>query len=142
MSKKTVTRLLILFLAMLPCCFFGFWYAVAASSNEGSPALAVEWRDHLAQFPDPVAARANDPEVIVLRFENGEWVFGRTQSSHGIWRQGRGTMVVRDSSGRTRAFFGHVCGSGHLAPFNPDLPDLAEFYEQLRKNKFTEHPLP
>src|SRR5262249_23209580 len=48
-------------LLALPCVFFGLWFAAAASNNSGSPALAAEWRDHLAQFPDPDTARAADP---------------------------------------------------------------------------------
>jgi hypothetical protein len=116
-------------------------FAVSAGSSLGSPELAAEWRDHLAQYPDPDTASAADPEVIVLRFRNGEWVFGRSQNSHGVWYRGGGTVVVRDSSGQTRAFFGHVCGGGQLGIGSPDLPSLAEFYKQMAEAGFAEHPL-
>lgn len=125
----------------VPCGFFGFWAAAAGGSSAGSPELAAEWRDHLAQFPTPDAAAAADPEVIVLRFPNGEWAFGRAQSSHGMWVRGGGTMVIRDSTGRTRAFFGHVCGWGHLSDFSSSLWNLEEYYEHLTKTGFTEHQL-
>ena len=128
-------------LLVLPCGFFGFWYAALAGSSSGSPDLAAEWRDHLAQYPDPDAAHAADPEVIVLRFRNGEWVFGRSQNSHGIWYRGGGTVVVRDSTGRTRAFFGHVCGGGQLGIGYPELPSLGDFYKRLVGSGFAEHSL-
>lgn len=121
---------------------FILWVAAAwyGSNDSGSPELAEEWRVHLMQFADPNTAKASDPEIIVLRFRNGEWVFGRSQSSHGIWRQGGGTIVVRDSSGQTRAFFGHVCGEGHLAFGNPPLPSLAEYYREMTYgSRFTEY---
>jgi hypothetical protein len=128
-------------LLLLPCGFFGFWWAVSAGSSSGSPALAAEWRDHLARFPDPDAAKAADPQVVVVRCRNGEWAFGRSQNSHGIWYRGGGTVVIRDSAGRTRAFFGHVCGGGHLGVGPVEPPSLAELYKQLAESGFAEHPL-
>jgi hypothetical protein len=121
--------------------FIAFWFAVSTGSDSGSPALAAEWRDHLAQFNGPDAARAADPAVVVVRCKNGDWAFGRSQDSHGIWRRGGGTVVIRDSGGRTRAFFGHVCGGGHLGIGPAEPLSLADFYEQLVKSGFTEHPL-
>ena len=129
-------------LALLPCGFFGLWFAASTGSSKGSPALAAEWRDHLASFPDPDAARAADPEVIVIRFRDGGWVFGRSQNSHGIWYRGGGTVVVRDSAGRTRAFFGHVCGGGQLGIGYPDLPNLAAFDKEMTESGFKEHSFP
>ncbi|WP_162660593.1 hypothetical protein [Tuwongella immobilis] len=126
---------------LLPCGFFGLWMAAASGSDRGSPALAAEWRDQLAQFPDPDSAKAADPSMIVVRCENGDWVFGRTQSSHGVWLRGGGTVVMRDSGGRIRAFFGHVCGGDYLPGSFGRLPDLAAFYAAVVTDGFVEHPL-
>ena len=99
-------------LAAIPCGFFGLWFAASAGTDRGSPTLAAEWRDHLARFDGPDDAVAADPEIAAMRFSNGEWALVKAQDSHGIWRRGGGTVVVRDSGGRTRVFFGHVCGAG------------------------------
>lgn len=133
-------------LLALPCGLFGFYASLEGGSSRGSPALAAEWRDRLSQYLDPEAARAGDPEVVVLGFTNGEWVFGRSQSSHGMWHRGGGTVVVRDSRGRTRAFFGHVCGWGQLGVASSEfsqLPSLAEFYKRMAEEGggFAEHAL-
>jgi hypothetical protein len=126
---------------VLLCGFVGFWFAASVGSSSGSPALAAEWRDHLAQYPDPKSASAADPEVIVLRCRNGEWAFGLSKNSHGIWYRGGGTVVVRDNTGQTRAFFGHVCGGGHLGLGPVEPSSLAEFYTRLVESGFREHPL-
>lgn len=134
----------LLVLAALGCLiivgFFGFYWAASAGSSRGSPELAAEWRDHLAQFDSPEAATAADPDIIVYRFANGEWVFGRAANSHGIWHRGGGTIVVKDSSGQIRAFFGHVCGSGILGPGVSDLEQSPEsWYERMTETSFQEH---
>src|SRR5262245_2482643 len=96
-------------LLILPCGCYGLWVAVSVSNNSGSPELAADWRAALLAAAGPDEAAAADPDVVVLRFPNGEWVFGKSRNSHGIWRRGGGTLVVRDSRGRVRAFFGHMC---------------------------------
>jgi hypothetical protein len=80
--------------------------------GKGSPAYAAKWRARLHPLSDPDAARATHPEIEVLRFGNGEWVIGVSDDSHAShWG---GTVVVKDSTGQVRAFFGHVCGSRFL----------------------------
>ena len=145
MRQRTVIRWALFGCAgllALPCGFFGFWFAVEAGSDGGSPALAAEWQGQLAQYPDPVAARSADPEVLVVRCRNGEWAFGRSKDSHGVWRRGGGTLVVRDSTGRTRAFFGHVCGGNDLGELTTAPATLAAYYDGLAVMWFIEHPLP
>ncbi len=140
--RRRLLRWLLLAAAVvcvIPCGFFGFWMAAEAGSDSGSPNLAEEWRDEFAPFDDPSEAVAHDPGIILMRFRNGEWVFGRSQNSHGIWLRGGGTVVVKDSKGQTRAFFGHVCGGGHLGIGHPDLPNLEAFYKQLRESGFQEY---
>jgi hypothetical protein len=51
-------------------------------------------------------------DLTLLTFTNGDWVVLNTANSHGNpWG---GTMITRDSTGRTRVFFGHVCGGETL----------------------------
>jgi hypothetical protein len=52
---------------------------------------------------------ARNPDWFAVRCVNGEWVFGHGINSHGL-HPGHGTLVLRDSRGRVRIFFGHVCG--------------------------------
>jgi hypothetical protein len=60
-------------------------------------------------IPDPETATQLHSDWAAVRFKNGEWVFGHGINSHGF-RVGRGTLVLKDSRGRIRIFFGHVCG--------------------------------
>src|SRR5262245_25362583 len=123
--------------------FFVLWAAASGGSDRGSPELAAEWRAALLAAPGPDEAAATDPDVVVLRFANGEWAFGKSQSSHGAWRRGGGTLVIRDSRGHVRAFFGHMCGSrymdGALRTSNPS-PDA--FYVRVLKDVRTEYHFP
>jgi hypothetical protein len=101
---------------------FSTW---AFGLGKGSPAYAEKWRARLQPLADPDAARATYPEVEVLRFGNGEWVIGVSDDSHAShWG---GTVVVKDSTGRLRAFFGHVCGPRFLERLQ-DTTSLANFY--------------
>jgi hypothetical protein len=65
------------------------------------------------------------------KFDNGQWVFGVCRDSHSS-RHG-GTVVVKDSRGDVRVFFGHVCGALQLSmPINEEeVEDLDGFYEFL-----------
>src|SRR5262249_30232056 len=81
--------------------------------GEGSPAFRETWRARLRPLADPDAAAALYPDVEVVRFAGGEWVIGVSDDSHAsAWG---GTVVVKDSTGRVRAFFGHVCGPRFLS---------------------------
>jgi hypothetical protein len=47
--------------------------------------------------------------LTLLTFSNDNWLVMRCSNSHGTpWG---GTVVTRDSTAKTRVFFGHVCGS-------------------------------
>lgn len=111
--------------------FFALWVAASFGSDRGSPELASEWRQMLSEFDDPDAATAADGRVWAIRCENGEWMFGIAQGSHGIWRRGGGTVVTKDSNGDLRSYRGHVCwpiGS----PFRGGSTEsLAEVYEGI-----------
>src|SRR5215218_10203954 len=108
MAKRRRVLLLVLGLtgiAAIPCGLFGVFWVASAGSDRGSPSLAAEWKADLLAAAGPDDAAARDPEVVVLRFADGGWAFGKAQDSHGVWRRGGGTLVVRDSRGRVRAFF-------------------------------------
>ena len=51
-------------------------------------------------------------ELTLLTFTNGSWIVLNSADSHSNpWG---GTIVTRDSTDKTRVFFGHVCGSETL----------------------------
>jgi hypothetical protein len=107
----------------------------------GSPELAAHWRSELVGYGNPEAAQSARPEVVGKRFPNGEWAFGMDRDSH-AYRDG-GTVVIKDSTGRVRVFFGHVCGSilpGVLNRAN----SLDEVYQdqQWRVFQFAEYHFP
>lgn len=145
MKKRTKSILIatpFILILLAPVCFFGFWILAAGGSNSGSPELAAEWRDDLATYFTPEAATADNPEIEHVTFSNGDWLIGRAQDSHGMWRRGGGTVVIRDSRGATRVFFGHVCGSGFLSWGFGEHVDLDSFYGRVTENGFKEYKLP
>jgi hypothetical protein len=143
MTRRNKLRLVLaggLLLVGCPCGFFGWWFAVSFGSDSGSPKLAEEWRATLVPIHDPDEAAARVPHVQIIRFPDGEWVVGLSANSHGIWVRGGGTVVVKDSRGQVRAFFGHVCGSGMLKGAFGSTKSLDEFYKQLEgSGTFVEH---
>jgi hypothetical protein len=125
-----------------PCGFFVLLVALFGVNNEGSPTLAAEWREDLARFDGPDDAAAADPEVVAMRFPDGCWALVKGQNSHGGWIRGGGTVVVRDSTGRTRFFSGHVCGRGRSCFGHGGFRSLDELYKYLAESRFKERPLP
>ena len=114
-TKVVLIALPILVVIGVPMTFFAFWFAVSAGTDAGSPDLAREWRDELNKYKSVREAIDADPAVEAVAFDTGQWVFGRAQSSHGIWLRGGGTLVVKDSNGEIHAFLGgHVCGNRYL----------------------------
>jgi hypothetical protein len=105
-----------------------------SATAKGSPEYAAQWRDALTQFSDPDHAAAKHPEVSVQRFHNGEWVFGVCRDSHS--HADGGTIVVKDSNGKVRAFFGHVCGGGFLDGRMALTHSLSEFYQFFETGQF------
>ncbi len=97
--------------------------------GEGSPEYARQWGRVLRGIPDPESAKASVSEISVKRFENGEWIIGISYDSHAS--PAGGTIVLRDSTGRVRAFFGHVCGPApdFLKNALADTTSLADVYD-------------
>jgi len=111
--------------------FFGLWFASSAGSDRGSPKLASEWIHQLSEFADPDAAADSNERVWVIHCENGEWMFGLAQGSHGIWRRGGGTVVTKDSNGDIRSYRGHVCWSSGTPFRGCSTDDLGILYQAI-----------
>jgi hypothetical protein len=95
--------------------------------GEGSTSYARMWRERFESIEDPETAQAKFDEVIVKRFQNGEWIFGVCADSHSSIHGG--TVVVKDSRGNTHVYFGHVCGPKALEIALGPLRSLDGFYE-------------
>ena len=144
--RRPLLRLAIVLGAVLliPGVCLAVLRVVFAVNDRGSPELAAEWKAELSQYRTPEEAQAKSRDIIVLRFgdDAGGWVFGRCQDSHGAWRRGGGTVVVKDSKGQVRAFFGHVCGAGNLGAAWEQW-SLEDFYKKtLGEGRFVEHHFP
>ena len=142
-SLSTVRRLLalLLFMTMAPClCCLGgvlvrkaYVHAFVFTAEdrafhrdrrdgrhqyqEGLPSAARKLIADMGPFDEPDAAVVAHPDWFGHRFPNGEWIFGYGHDSHGLTAAG-GTLVIKDSRGRTRVFFGHVCGTNASFPWN------------------------
>ncbi len=81
--------------------------------GEGSEKYAIEWTEKFKPLDSIESAQKKYPDIKSYIFENGDWVFGICKDSHSS-SQG-GTIVIKESSGKIRCFFGHVCGSGYLS---------------------------
>ena len=139
-KKIVLAGLLAFFLvASVPVGFFIFFVAASSGHDQGSPKLAALWRDTLDKYNTPDEAAKHVHNLQVASFDNGQWAFGLAQNSHGAWLRGNGTIVVKDSQGNTRAFFGHVCGPSWLKRSLSNNTDLDAFYAKLKDRDFVEH---
>ena len=108
---------------------------LATVHNEGSPSLAMKWRNFFLAQPNPDVAVSRSEDVFVVHFPSGEWIMGLAQESHGIWPPGGGTVVLKDSNGQVRAFFGHVCGGGDALRYDTrTVSNLASYYRYLQSD--------
>ncbi|MBL9147318.1 MAG: hypothetical protein JNM94_01355 [Phycisphaerae bacterium] len=125
-------------LLALPVAAVAFVAVGMAKNDRGSLSTAREFARRLATVsPDgsPLPAGAT-----LHRFGEREWVVVLSRTSHGLPFNGGGTLVFRASDGTTRAFGGHVCGSGFEVGLLDGAPSLEEFVAALRRNRFTELP--
>ncbi len=104
-----------------------------AGMGAGSVAHANVWRERFQQVGDPDAARKAFAGIVAKRFSGGEWVFGVSEDSHASPEGG--TIVLKDSRGRVRAFFGHVCGPRYLEGVLLSAETLDGVYEELQTGK-------
>lgn len=144
MSRRRFVIICVSFFGALTLAVGGFafyMYLAMGISDRGSTRLATEWRAKLRAFPSYEQAKQHDPEIQGRQFRNGEWVFGYARDSHDLWHRGGGTLVVRDSRGNMRVFFGHVCGPEPYFFSNPQTRNLDEFYGDLRMWGFIEQQI-
>jgi hypothetical protein len=107
-------------------------------NNKGSRELALNWRNELTALADPESAAVRNNGITTRRYSNGEWVMGKCQNSHSD-ADGGGTVVLKDSRGEIRIYFGHVCGKGALSALFRGGSDLNSLYEYMRNDcQFTE----
>jgi hypothetical protein len=116
----------------------GFVYYQGGS---GSMAEAQRLRPVVEAMPPPSASavyyRAGAVGVV---FPSGEWVVGVVKDSHGMYSRlkGGGTVVLKDSRGRVRCFFGHVCGSGNIGQEAPGVFDSLDAHDAYLAKQFVE----
>jgi hypothetical protein len=136
-------RTALVLVLLLPLTGLGWiLWLIYRPSGVGSPEDARLWRARFESVPDPETAQSKYPGVDVKNYDNGEWVFGVCTDSHtSMWG---GTVVVKDSRGQTRAFFGHVCGNKYLEWRLRDTKSLDDFYgsETWKMHGFTEYRYP
>ena len=101
-----------------------------------------ELAGEIRSFGDPEHIKTKYPFAAIRKYDDGKWIVGVGEDSHGD-RNG-GTIVVQGSDGKTRVFFGHVCGPDFLQDGLSRSTSAAEFYDLLSKSqfKFTEKNVP
>lgn len=110
---------------------------VMVGLGQGCSRHAEEWRIAFQHIPDPEAGQQAHADVTSKRFADGSWVFGICEDSHkSIWG---GTIVVKDSRGALRAFFGHVCGPRFLQELLEEAGSVEQVYEAILRKGFEEH---
>ena len=123
----------VIFACLAPVGLFGFYIAASLGSDAGSPVLATEWAKELEAF-DNGQNRDSHESSFVLEGKDGSWLVGRARGSHGIWKRGGGTIVVRDNKEVTRYFSGHVCSEGlkdTVYEGMREYPSVGEFLDEL-----------
>jgi hypothetical protein len=108
----------------------------------GSPEHAAKWKAIFEDLSDPELVKTRYPFAATKQYAEGIWIFGVSEDSH-AGRDG-GTIIVKDSSGQVRAFFGHVCGPDMLQDVVSRSSSPAEFYSILSRStlKFAEYAYP
>ena len=117
---------------------------MANSNGKGSPEEAERLRVSLEAIADPESGEGCHSEYAAKRFKNGEWVLGIGRDSH-AWlssTRGGGTIVVKDSRGQVRCFFGHVCGHAGHEPFMEHADSLERFYTSISEAQLSESKFP
>jgi hypothetical protein len=122
-----------------------YFFYVSTTGGEGSLAEAERLRAVVESIPTPEDGQGIDRDYAAKRFANGEWVLGVGRDSHGWMSRyhGGGTVVVKDSRGQLRCFFGHVCGPAAHQDYWYNSRSLDDFYRNLTEGtSFTEYQWP
>ena len=104
--------------------------------QEGVPSVGRRLKAEMEGIPNPDSALLRNPDWFAIRCLNGEWVFGHGINSHGLG-PGHGTLVVKDSRGRIRIYFGHVCGPNaglEWLASTRELRSVDSFYNMLSES--------
>jgi hypothetical protein len=118
------------------------WFNSEPEMGRGSTEHAAKWKGIFENLSDPEVVKTRYPFAATKRYADGIWIFGVSEDSH-AGRDG-GTIIVKDSSGKVRAFFGHVCGPDMLQAMMSQSGSLAEFFYILSQSqfKFVEYVFP
>lgn len=131
-----------IFLMLVAALIGFFWLGMQTSGGMGSMNEAERLRPIVEGITGP-DDQTGEAGHWAIRFPNGEWVAGVAKDSHALYAQwtGGGTVVLKDSRGRVRCFFGHVCGNCNLYVDTFRLQSLDEFDAQFTA-KFAEQKWP
>ncbi len=118
------------------------WLNSEPEMGRGSTEHAAKWKGIFESLSDPEVVKTRYPFAATRHYADGSWVFGVSYDSH-AGRDG-GTIILKESSGKVRAFFGHVCGPDMLQDTISRTGSLAEFYYVLSQgqSKFGEYVFP
>lgn len=119
----------------------GFRY----SGGVGSMAEARRLRPVVEAMPTPTTSAADyKMGAVGIVYPNGEWVTGVAKDSHALYSRltGGGTVVLKDSRGRVRCFFGHVCGGGNIGFVGSAAVDSLDALDAQLANQFVEQTWP
>jgi hypothetical protein len=110
--------------------------------GRGSTEHAAKWKAIFEDVSDPELVKTRYPYAATKRYADRSWIFGVGEDSHA--RRDGGTIIVKDNSGKVRAFFGHVCGPDMLQDVVSRSGTPAEFYSILSQSqfKFAEYVFP
>jgi hypothetical protein len=118
------------------------WLNSEPEMGRGSTEHAAKWKGIFEPLSDPEVVKTRYPFAATKRYADGSWIFGVSYDSHaGL---DGGTVILKESGGKVRAFFGHVCGPDMLADVVSRSSSLAEFHYILSQSqlKFVEHTYP
>jgi len=120
--KRVVITVVIVFVVLA--------FAIPAINGDGSRWLARRWIKRFADVDSPSEA-LEKYRVGHREFADGSWIVATALASHG--NPFGGTVVTKDSTGRTRVFFGHVCtGLRVNRPLqDPQISSLDEVFSNL-----------
>jgi hypothetical protein len=146
MTNKQMRMLVpIIAVALLLLVIGGFVAFFALGSylegGTGSMAEARRLRPLVEAMPQPTTSAADyKTGTVAVVYPSGEWVVGVAKDSHGLYTRltGGGTVVLKDSRGRVRCFFGHLCGGGRIGQEAVPKIDSLDTLDVYLAKKFAE----
>jgi len=145
---KRILTLLPVLLVVAVCLWLAWCQRVGSQPmGTGSPMFAKRWAARFEKWESPQEAERRSRRVGSLSLPDGTWFYAVCDGSH--CNPNGGTVVIRDSSGAIRCFFGHVCigdfqwlaSSAACAGTNELLRSLSDLYAGLAELQFAEHML-